>query len=108
MMTASTVPPTMRARGNRRGSGGGSVAATLVSGASIDGTAIADSRIEIGIEKIGGEVDDHEQDRHHQDDRLHQRKVMPLDRKEQHSSDPGITEDGFDDDDVADEKAEIE
>src|SRR5215471_108340 len=60
-------------------------------------SAVADSRIEIAVQQVDGQVDRHEQHRDEQDRALGQRIVALVDRPEDEPADAGQREDLLDD-----------
>src|SRR5438552_1307963 len=71
----------------------------------ISSTAMADPRIEHGVEHVDDEIHDDEARRDEQHDALHDDEVAGVDGADQQAADAGQREDGLDDQGAADQPA---
>src|SRR5215475_5650779 len=70
---------------------------------SISSTAMANPRIEHGVEHVDDEVHDHEAGRDEQHDALQDDEIAGIDRSHQQAADAGQGKDGLDDQSAADQ-----
>src|SRR5229473_8153531 len=75
---------------------------------SISSTAMADPRIEHGVEHVDDEVHRHEANGDEQDHALQDDEVAGVDRADQQAADAGQREDGLDDQRAADQPADVD
>src|SRR5262245_33815466 len=101
-----TMPPITSLRG--RGGRAAVVARAAAALGSMDGAAIANLRVEVGVQDVGYEVGRAVDDRDDEDAGLNEGKIMALDGKEKQSPEPGVGEDGLDDDDATNQKANVD
>ncbi len=74
---------------------------------SVNRAAITDARIGNAIQQVGGKIGQAVDRGQHEDCRLHQRQILPLQCEDQQPAEPRTGKDGFDGNDTADQEAEI-
>src|SRR5512132_1067374 len=72
------------------------------------GLGEADSGIQVAIEQIHKDVDEHEEDRNHEHASLNERVIALHDRRKQHPADAGDGENLLDDDRAAEQLADLD
>src|SRR5215467_2262371 len=84
------------------------VRATGAALSSTSGTAIADLWVDKGVEQVGAQVGEAVDGGDDQDRALDERQIVPLDGEHQEPAEPRIGEHRLNDDDAADQPADID